>query len=118
MEQSSIELPIIDLVDGKISIQTDSEEDALEMIEKLIELLPQDIALLDAAYRARDRKQLLAILHKIKGGLFYCGVPRLRQHIDTIHDWVKDTDDLTSFSDYLDLTKQEYQALKQAHESL
>ncbi len=71
------ELSIIDLewgaklVDGNI-------EAAKEMVRELVLMLPADLEKLEVAFVKQDYKKLKDLVHYIKGGVIFCGTPRLK----------------------------------------
>ena len=82
----SDELSILDLGLTKHLI---SKELAIELLEMLCDQLPKEIKLIKEAYERNDIEKLLSIFHKVRGGLGYCGVPRLQRAIDTVYDRIK-----------------------------
>lgn len=71
-------LPIIDIAEGMELIAGD-EAAAKEIIEMLASELPGDMAILTAAFEKKDFTEMYSAIHKIYGGLCYCGTPRLRK---------------------------------------
>ena len=79
-------LTIIDLELTKGLVK---KELAIELLEMLCEQLPTEIKLMKEAYSRNGIEDIRALFHKMKGGLGYCGVPRLRKAADEVHDEVK-----------------------------
>lgn len=52
---------------------------AKEVMEMLIEALPADLEKLKSLHASHDIESMYQLVHKIYGGLCYCGVPRLRE---------------------------------------
>lgn len=69
---------------------------AAELLQILIESLPEDQENLNAAYALHDVEEFRRHVHKINGGLRYCGVPRLGIAIDNLETLAKQQDSLDS----------------------
>jgi CheY-like chemotaxis protein/HPt (histidine-containing phosphotransfer) domain-containing protein len=74
--EEKFDLPI-DLTLGA-SLAGGSVKDAEDMIAMLIESLNQEVPSLNKAFQIRDYEMMYSIVHKVYGGLCYCGAPRLR----------------------------------------
>ena len=57
---------------------------AEELLNLLIKNLPGELAEMKKAYKNNDTEKLLLAIHKLRGALCYCGVPRLRNAILTL----------------------------------
>ena len=75
------ELPVIDLVLGAEILGTEDIQKAKMMVQELVKLLPSDLEKVKAAYDAKDNTQLKNITHYIKGGVSFCGTPRLKKAV-------------------------------------
>ncbi len=69
---------VIDLDDGT-QLANGNMKIAREMIALLVKSLPSDIELLKKYYSEQDVDAMREQVHKMYGGLCYCGVPRLRE---------------------------------------
>lgn len=54
-------------------------ENAKEMIQLLVKSLPEEIAEIREAVATKDAEQLHDLVHRMYGGLCYCGTPKLRR---------------------------------------
>lgn len=71
-------MPAIDLKLGAKRIHQ-NEQSAKEMLRLLLKNIDSDVAQMTAAYSEKNWEALRASLHKILGGLSYCGAPDLEQ---------------------------------------
>jgi CheY-like chemotaxis protein/HPt (histidine-containing phosphotransfer) domain-containing protein len=55
-----------------------------ELLEVLMEELPADHAHINAAWTDQDHDQFVRLIHRLHGGIQYCGVPRLRHALDNL----------------------------------
>ncbi|MEM1244713.1 MAG: Hpt domain-containing protein, partial [Pseudomonadota bacterium] len=78
------------------------ENIANELIEMLICELPKLEAEIKSALEGQNMIQLKASLHKLKGSISYCIVPRLSQSINVFHDAVTNNEKIN----HLDLFNQ------------
>lgn len=86
---------VIDL-DATFKLMGDNQTVVLDMLSLLAENLQQEKLALEAAYRTHDHLKTRKLLHKMMGGLSYCGVPRLQKITAILQDEVKKTDQLSS----------------------
>lgn len=86
---------VIDL-DATFKLMGDSQTVVLDMLSLLAENLQQEKLALEAAYRINDTLKTQELLHKMMGGLSYCGVPRLQKITAILQDEVKKTEQLSS----------------------
>ena len=86
---------IIDLALGMQRIGAKTEGNAIEALGILYETLQEDIPMLQEAEKNNDIAGAREVLHKIRGGLFYSGTPRLEEAFMVLHAEVKLTPDLT-----------------------
>lgn len=70
-------LPIIDWELG-LRLAGNKEDIAKDMLELLINSLPEEIALINTFSKDRNYSQLLKQLHRLHGAICYCGLPRLK----------------------------------------
>lgn len=87
-------LAVIDLALGMQRISVQEEGPAIKALGILYETLQKDIPALQAAEQDNDSEKAREILHKIRGGLYYSGTPRLEESFRVLHDEVKRTSDL------------------------
>ncbi|MFO1258760.1 MAG: two-component sensor histidine kinase BarA [Gammaproteobacteria bacterium] len=68
-------------VDVKLAIQLAANKPplALTMLERLIQILPDEQSTINAAYRQDNPEELKHHVHKLHGATCYCGVPALKQ---------------------------------------
>ena len=93
-------LVVIDLALGMQRIGAKTEGAAIEALGILYETLQEDIPALQKAQKNNDIAGAREVLHKIRGGLFYSGTPRLEESFKKLHEEVKLTPDLNKI-DYL-----------------
>ncbi|MDO8954711.1 MAG: response regulator [Gammaproteobacteria bacterium] len=89
---------LIDLKLGK-NLAGGNESLAKEMLELLLNSLPQELALMEEAYAKKDWQALLAYAHKLHGATCYCGTPALKGKTKALEQALKqqqyeDIDDL------------------------
>ncbi len=89
-------LAVIDLALGMQRISVQEEGPAIEALSILYETLREDIPALQEAEQNNDIEKAREILHKIRGGLYYSGTPRLEETFRVLHDEVKRSSDLRS----------------------
>jgi CheY-like chemotaxis protein/two-component sensor histidine kinase len=87
-------LAVIDLALGMQRISVQEEGPAIEALGILYKTLQEDIPALQEAEQDNDIQKAREILHKIRGGLYYSGTPRLEESFRVLHDEVKHTSDL------------------------
>jgi two-component system aerobic respiration control sensor histidine kinase ArcB len=86
---------IIDLALGMQRIRAKTEGNAIEALGILYETLQEDIPNLKAAEKKNDIAAAREVLHKIRGGLYYTGTPRLEAAFKELHDEVKRVHELS-----------------------
>lgn len=98
MDISNNKIPPIDW-DLCIKLAGNKEDLAHEMLEMLINELPNDIEAVKHAYFANDLKNLREIVHKLHGACCYVGVPKLKALAKEIEDAIgnNDTEKLSRF---------------------
>ncbi|KZN66774.1 two-component sensor histidine kinase BarA [Pseudoalteromonas luteoviolacea] len=79
------------LLDWNLALQRAGNKPhlALEMLNMLLQSVPETIELLHAASEQEDPEQLLKIVHKFHGACCYTGVPKLKQLAETIETALK-----------------------------
>ena len=103
------------IFDERLALQRANQRQdlAAELLQLLIESLPQDQEKLNDAYANRDVDTFRRQVHKMHGALRYCGVPRLGGAIENLEDLVKQDNPLQSNETRVSLsdTNQEIDAL-------
>lgn len=94
VELEGDELSVIDIALGMKRIGAKTEGNAIEALGILYETLQEDIPALKEAQRNNDIPGAREVLHKIRGGLYYSGAPRLEEAFQVLHAEVKLTPDL------------------------
>lgn len=61
----------------------------LDLLSMYTENLTEDIAAMKVAAQTNDRPAIRAILHRLRGGAAYCGVTRLSNVMEKVHEGVK-----------------------------
>ncbi len=83
------DLPAIDLDLGMQRLGEQNPSKAIKALEILTFALGEDIPPLKKAEREKDIKAVRFILHKLRGGLYYTGTPRLENAVQILHDAVQ-----------------------------
>lgn len=73
---NAMKIPIIDLALGAKRIHQD-EMAAKSMLDLLIQHIDEDQQHIQSAFQKKDFSRLRDLIHKLLGGLAYCGAPRL-----------------------------------------
>lgn len=76
---------VIDILEGA-KIANGNETIAKEMVASLVKTLPDEIKIIRESYEKNEIEKLYDIVHKFYGGLCYCGVPRLKIAVKSLHD--------------------------------
>lgn len=79
---------IIDLELGAAIISSDVDG-AKKALDLLVKVLPESQENLQQAYDAKDFDSLVKFVHKLHGGVSYCGVPRLKQAVNALESGLK-----------------------------
>lgn len=85
-------------------------ESAKEMIQLLVKSLPDDIADIREAAKNKDAEELHDLIHRMYGGLCYCGTPKLRRLVGEFKEALI-AKDLSNLSDQVDRIATEAQAV-------
>lgn len=109
---------VIDLALGMHRIGAADEEAAIEALTILLATLHEDIPLLQAAEKNNDIEKVREILHKIRGGLYYSGTPRLEETFRVLHDEVKRNSDLRKIDLFFSLAYGEVKLLAEEYQEL
>lgn len=80
---------VIDLEKGSSIMKGDTRL-AREMIDMLKTSLEEELPIIKEAYQNQDQVVFAKMIHKVKGGLFYCGVPRLTKVCVALDESIKD----------------------------
>ena len=62
---------------------------AIDMLQMLVDSLPQTITGIESALEARDDTQMYAVIHKLHGASCYCGVPTTQKLCNEIETALK-----------------------------
>lgn len=111
-------LAVIDLALGMQRISAPDEQTVLEALKILLATLREDIPLLQQAEKKNDIEKTREILHKIRGGLYYSGTPRLEETFRVLHDEVKRNSDLKKIDRLFSLTYNEVKLLAEEYQAL
>ena len=90
---SSSHSEVLELIDIELSLARADNRPALakEMLELLIESLPEDIEQLNTHHKQNNCEAMALIVHKIKGACCYCGVSKFEDSIKKLHVLLKDS---------------------------
>lgn len=79
------------LVDVTLAMRTNqfTESFALDLLSMYSETLSQEMIALKEAAKINDRKEIRSILHRLRGGATYCGVTKLSNVMEKVHEEVK-----------------------------
>lgn len=62
---------------------------ALEMLKMLVDGLPEDLKSIQSSFKTKDFAELAKVVHKLHGGLCYCGTPRLKDSAKKLESALK-----------------------------
>lgn len=88
MDTALTELPIIDREAG-LKLAGNNQELANDLLALLIKNLRTDIASIQTAYTNNHQDELKKQVHKLRGGVAYCGLPRLKNVLIAIETSLK-----------------------------
>lgn len=97
-ETQSIRVPrratrsrLLEIFDSALSLKlaNNRPELAEELLEELVESLPSELEEIDHAFEAGDFDGLRERVHRLNGGIRYCGVPRLQHAVDRLETITK-----------------------------
>ncbi len=111
------DLPIIDMKQGT-QLASRNPQLAVELLDILCHDLPSDLIFIEEAYQKNDIKMLRDLFHKLKGGLCYCGVPRLRLALNILHDEVREVENVAEIQHLFDRLYEEVNLLLEEHKKL
>lgn len=86
---------IIDL-QTTMNLMSNDKETALEMLELLSQNIQEEKLLIQQAYQKNDILDTRSLLHKLRGGLSYYGVPKLKKSANELHEEVRKIKQLSS----------------------
>ncbi len=84
-------LPIIDW-DAAIKTAGNKKEVAEELLNFLCKTLRDDVKAIHQAFADNQFKELLQRVHKLHGGVSYCGLPRLKKLLMAMETNIKKND--------------------------
>lgn len=75
-----MELNDMPVIDWNLSMKLagNKADIAEEMLKLFVSHLPQDISLIKQYHKSKDYLELQRLLHRLRGALCYCGLPRLK----------------------------------------
>jgi two-component system sensor histidine kinase BarA len=88
IENDAPQSPVIDWELG-IKLAGNNRALAVDMLKIFAKNLPDEINAIRQAINTHDETDLLLHLHKLRGGVSYCGLPRLKKIIVTFEKEVK-----------------------------
>lgn len=109
---------VIDLKLGMKRISAENDEKAVIAIGMLIESLEEDIALLKQLQANNNVEAVREVLHKIKGGLEYSGVPRLQKHIALLYSEINTNRELSALQPLFDAIYEQVALVTAAYQEL
>ena len=97
-------LPVIDW-DQATQLTGNKKEFAVEVLDILLQQLPNDLSAINKAYESKNLHELLKIVHKLHGALCYTGLPRVKSLISRLETELKSNimDNLSSLIEQLNL---------------
>ncbi|MGE3920117.1 MAG: Hpt domain-containing protein [Gammaproteobacteria bacterium] len=84
-------LPVVDLTESTRVLG--NIKSAQEMLQLLVKQLPKDLEEIRLVYYEKDWLRLYPLVHKLRGALLYCGVPRLLLVTTKFDNILKDPSD-------------------------
>ncbi|MCD6045531.1 MAG: putative sensory histidine-kinase / response regulator [Gammaproteobacteria bacterium] len=111
-------LPVIDLELGMKRMGAKNDEKAVIAIGMLVESLEEDILELKRLQASNNIIAVREILHKIKGGLEYSGVPRLQKQVDLLYSELNTNTDLSALQPLFDAIYEQTMLLTTAYQQL
>jgi two-component system, NarL family, sensor histidine kinase BarA len=82
------DLPIID-IEAALKSAGNNKEIAAELLALLCKTLQEDVSAIKQAFSDNQQKELLQRVHKLHGGVSYCGLPRLKKLLMRIESNLK-----------------------------
>lgn len=114
LEESSLTAPPIgSIINMELGTQLAGGNEALakEAIEMLMDSFEEELPRLEEACLSKDLIKAQSIVHKLRGGISYCGVPRLNETCIRLDEYLKSgKDDL--LGDFYQLLCKEYNEVK------
>ncbi len=117
-ELAPADLAVIDLKLGMKRIGAGNDEKAVIAIGMLIESLEEDIIALKRLQASNNIAGVQEVLHKIKGGLEYSGVPRLQKHIALLYSEINTNTDLSALQPLFNAIYEQVALLTTAYQDL
>ena len=106
------ELPVIDLVLAMKRIGV-TKQKAIALLKMLAETIDEDFDNLKEAQERHDIPAIRDVLHKVRGGFCYTGVPLLEKTCTELHDAVKATEDLKKIANLFNIVYEEVRVFKE-----
>lgn len=114
-EKETSELPTImgDVIDLELGAKLVGGDlnFAKEAIQMLVDSFNEELTMLDRACKNSDIETAQAILHKLRGGISYCGVPRLKEACVQFDNYLK-TGKIDRIPQYYECLYTEFNLLK------
>ena len=117
-EELDDDLEVIDLELTIKRLHAKNVKGALMGLEILSNSLKEDIPLLQQAEKQNDILGAREVLHKIRGGLYYSGTPRLEMVVAELHAAVKSVPDLNEIADKFALVYREVEEFEAYYQAI
>ncbi len=111
------ELPIIDFA-LSLQIVDGNKKLASELLGLLCAELPQDLLQIQEYKQKQDIMGLRELLHRLRGGLSYCAVPRLQQAAVALHGALRNSPSFENSEHFFQKFHEEASILLQEYEKL
>jgi two-component system sensor histidine kinase BarA len=112
------EFPIIDLMLGMKRMGANKDEKAVIAIGLLLDSLKEDLQKLKDFQLAEDTNGIREVLHKIRGGLDYSGVPRLQNAINNLHSAMQESNNVVAMHHLFDVVYEQVSLLTLTYQEL
>lgn len=117
-EEIDDDLEVIDLELTIKRLHAKNVKGALMGLEILSNSLKEDIPLLQQAEKQNDILGAREVLHKIRGGLYYSGTPRLEKAVAQLHAAVKSVQDLKEIADKFSFVYEEVKEFEEYYQAI
>ena len=88
---TELELSSLPIIDWELAIKVagNNKELAQDLLTLLCKTLNSEVTAIDHAYAEKQGSELLRLVHKLHGGVSYCGLPRLKKVLATLETTLK-----------------------------